>query len=388
MWTMTSAVPPHFGWSDTAAPRDLAVELIVIERAIKAMTGPWHVAGALVRVDGDEPSWVEGWADDYWDADPVVLWEYFAEKGSGNAYSYEIAFLRLESAGDIVPVIEHLDAKLADGHPLGLPAQTGATAGDSHALESAADDEAGDPCADHVHVGAPFALADTATWQLAVELVRRHPDELWVIRTHPMDGHYDCLSVRRLGDVLGSPSVAINRNGTHVKIDRFDGEAGSAESPLMSWGDAFAAADPRDWIRNLERAAGLRPPTRGLPPSTRSSIALRWIGMFLRIHLGSRERWTAWNDWSEIDFDESPTDFDAIPAARHWLRAQNDPGAAAHVWFVGVDENGDKNISFALNSSGTLWSATGESVDLLDAYRSCRSSMWRLLAETAADLLP
>jgi hypothetical protein len=381
-------VPEFYGWFDDDAPDGLPVEMLVIERAIDTLSGPWTVAGALILFGDAPPAWVDGYVDDYWSADAPQLWEYFVDKGGGNAYSYEIAFLRLRSPEDASAVLAHMESKLAEGHPLGLSAPVSPpmeTVPDTPAAEIV--DEPADPCDDHIHVDAPFAIADVATWQLAVELVRRHPDDLWIIRTYPMDGHYDCLSIRRAGDILGSPGVALNRNGTHVHVSRLDIASGG-EARLMSWGDGFATADPRDWVRELESAAGLRAPVGGPPPTTRSSIALRWIGGFLRLQLGSRQRWTAWNDWSELDYGETAADFDAIPAARQWLRERGRPEAAAEVWFVGTEPRpGDRQIHFALNSAGTLWTASGGEVDLLAAYRRSGSSITQLLVATASATL-
>ena len=381
-------VPEFYGWFDEAAPDGLPVEMLVIERAVGTLSGPWTVAGALISIGDGPPVWVEGFVDDYWIADAPQLWEYFVEKGGGNAYSYEVAFLRLLRPEDAPAILAHMEKQLAMGHPLGLsPPVSPPDEAEPDAAAHESTDEPADPCDAHFHVEAPFAVADAATWQLAVELIRRHPADLWLIRTYPMDGHYDCLSIRRADDILGSPDIALNRHGTHVNVSRLDGASGN-EAPLMSWGDGFAAPDPRDWIRRLEASAGLRAPTGGLPPTTRSSITLRWIGAFLRIQLGTRKRWTAWNDWSELDYGEPAVDFDAIPAARQWLREHGPPEAAAQVWFVGTEALGERQVHFALNSTGTLWTPAGDEIDLLTAYRSAGSSLTKLLVATASERLP
>jgi len=251
------------------------------------------------------------------------------------------------------------------------------------------DDDVRDAHGDHVHVEMPFAAADPLTWRLAVELVRRHPEELWILRTFPLDGFYDCLSLRNLRDVLSSPSIEINRNGTHVNVGwlgRPDEE--HEETDLLSWGNAFAVNDPRDWIREVERAAGLKPPVHGLPPSTRSSLVLRWIAAFLAMQIGSRPRWSAWNDWAEVDFGEHPADFDAIPESAAWLRARGTKEAAAFVWFVGTVEGDQRQPKLALSVEGHLWRAGREVIDLAQAYGSAKSSMASLVVITAGDLIP
>ncbi len=129
---------------------------------------------------------------------------FYVDKGGGNAYSSEIAFLRLRRPEDASAVLARM--KLAEGHPLGLSAPVSPPMETVPSFPTVGDpNEPADPCDDHFHVDAPFAIANVATWQLAVELVRRHPADLWIIRTYPQYGHYDFLSIRRANDVLGSP---------------------------------------------------------------------------------------------------------------------------------------------------------------------------------------
>jgi hypothetical protein len=210
-------------------------------------------------------------------------------KGGGNGITWEVGFLRI-SAPEDAPRIAAYDAVYKKENPFGFTAPEAVVPmiHDSSFDEAeAVADEASDPCADHVHVEMPIAAADPLTWRLAVELVRRHPEELWILRTFPMGGRYDCLSIRRLPDVLHSPSIAINRNGTHVNANWFAGFDGSEhEGVLLSWGNGYAAEDPRAWIVELERAAGLGTPAGRLPPSTKSSLVIRWIGAFLTMQTG------------------------------------------------------------------------------------------------------
>jgi len=136
----------------------------------------------------------------------------------------------------------------------------------------------------------PFSVGEPLTWRLAVELVRRHPDELWLVRTYPMDGQYDCLTVRRLAAPMIGPSIQLNRLGTHVSIDWFGPKQHApANIPIASWGDPLLDTDPLQWSRMVEQLAGLDS-TRSMPPSTPSSIALRWITAFLTAQIGSRDR--------------------------------------------------------------------------------------------------
>jgi hypothetical protein len=159
------------------------------------------------------------------------------------------------------------------------------------------------------------------------------------------------------------------------------------EGVLLSWGNGYAAEDPREWIVELERAAGLDAVVAELPPSTKPSLALRWIAAFLAMQLGARPRWSAWNDWAELDYGQHPANFEAIPAAGEWLRARGNAEAAALVWFVGTVEGNENRPRLALSVDVHLWRRDRAVTDLPKAYRSAGSSLTSLVLATAADLL-
>ena len=136
---------------------------------------------------------MEGWIDTYWSADAKQLWDYFIDKGGGNGISWEIGFLRIASPGDAPELVAHYNDRHALENPFGLTEPATKPEPIVHDSIDEIEQEAGDPCEDHVHVDMPFAAADALTWRLASELVRRHPEELWVIRTFPFDGFYDAF---------------------------------------------------------------------------------------------------------------------------------------------------------------------------------------------------
>jgi hypothetical protein len=384
-------LPPFVGWSDSdPAPHELSVELLLIERRASTYDH-WRITGALVREPGKRPRWHDDHADEAFSADPATLYDYFVEKGGGNGVLWEVGFLRIGSIEDIPAIIAHISETFLQESAAKRPSppveQAAAPSSQGEEVDHRSAPEPDDPCQQHAHVQVPFAAADALTWQLAVEFVRRHPQDLWIIRTYPFDGAYDCLSIRRLPDVLASRSIAINRHGTHVQVGDLSGEQEELEQPLMSWGDPYAQPDPARWLRSLEAAARLNPPDDQLPPSTRSSIALRWIACFLRMQLGSRPAWSAWNDWSHIDWGSHPADFDAIPPAAAWLRAKADHEAAAFVWFLGTIGDEGRCPQLAVNVDGMLMWADGRTVDLLVEYRK-GGSVTKLVADTAAPLLP
>ena len=120
--TQDKSVPAHQGWFD-AHPTDptLTVELLLIERAVGEIHGPWRIDGALVKEPGRDPEWVDGWIDSYRrSANPKHLWDYFVEKGGGNGMTWEIGFFRIASAADAPEILAHYNERYSKENPFGL----------------------------------------------------------------------------------------------------------------------------------------------------------------------------------------------------------------------------------------------------------------------------
>src|SRR3954452_23260694 len=100
------------------------------------------------------------------------------------------------------------------------------------------------------------SVLEAASWRLASELIRRHPEVLRLIRTHPGGGQSDCLWIMPVSGERGD--VRLNREGTIQILERFDGR------PAESWGpvewDEYLRADPRSFLGEMEIAAGLPVP--------------------------------------------------------------------------------------------------------------------------------
>jgi hypothetical protein len=104
-----------------------------------------------------------------------------------------------------------------------------------------------------------LSVIEAASWRLASELVRRHPDQLKLIRSHPGGGQYDCLTIWSIAHP--HRTIQLNRLGRiHMH--------GPSATELADWSPTdwadYLAADPRQFLERLERAAGL--PTPGSPP--------------------------------------------------------------------------------------------------------------------------
>jgi hypothetical protein len=114
------------------------------------------------------------------------------------------------------------------------------------------------------------SVIEAASWRLASELVRRHPATTRIRHTQPCSGQYDCLTITSATGVKGH--IDLNREGRIHLLQRFDGEPGDQREPI-EW-DEYLQADPRAFLDELERAAGLPTPTH-VPPSTARTLTYR-----------------------------------------------------------------------------------------------------------------
>lgn len=116
------------------------------------------------------------------------------------------------------------------------------------------------------------SVLEAASWRLASELARRHPDTTRLIRAHPGGCQYDCLWLMPTAGDKGD--VQLNRNGTIHVIERFDGRPVD-EFTSVEW-DEYLRADPREFLHRLETAAGL-PVPQHVPAATPPTLTYRLL---------------------------------------------------------------------------------------------------------------
>lgn len=399
-----SPMPTFRGKFEEPRYASLNTELLIIERILNP-SGAWYASGALVKEPGKDAAWVDGHVDPNYAHHPThETWSYLQDKGGGNGINYDAAFLWIASPGDAGDAFAYVDDGLRrNGHPLGKitnirHARTPVTPPPPDPSSSTVDPETEEPGPFEMEkYGAmPFAGADVLIWRLVTELVRRHPGDLWPVRTFPIDGvPYDCLTVRKLATPWTGPEIAFNRHGTHMRVERFDVDP-PLDGTVLPWPNAFNETQqlgPREWLRWLEGKAGLAPPQGPLPPSTPSSLAIRWISHFLAMQLGSRRRWTAWTQWHPTAEDYASS-FNAIPAAGVWARERGGPCPQAWLWFIGTARRGyetphDLSLkpTFVLSAGGDVWTRSGGHHQLQHLHRPGRS-ITELVQRTAGDVLP
>lgn len=246
----------------------------------------------------------------------------------------------------------------------------------------------------------PRRLAEVASWNLLVQIVRRRPTTFWLRVTHPIEGMpYDCLRLCPLDDLGGYPFLEVNRSGVNAQWAR---ELGGSEG-LAPWttalgnrheAEAWAAekaeewGGPRlietespthQWILQRERDLGLAPP-RHLPPSTPSSLTLRWIASFLSLNVGSEQPWYAYTGGHDLTERLA----DLHPNHREWQASHPLEGQRRLVWLLVY--GGEARARLALSAEGDLWTPR-EHFKLQTIHRP-GAPISALLLSTAMDQLP
>jgi hypothetical protein len=236
----------------------------------------WYVAGVGLRQDDNE-WWLgepTGGAFNYWwEKDGNVytdaVFHYFAKNQDAAERLADLRRDELAAGWQPLPPLSHGDELEPD---------------DDHAATD------GPP---PLHL--PHKIASAVVWRLASELVRRHPDRLWV---YPEGGGlYDRVT---LVDRAGSTSkwlLTMNANGSNSNFE---------SGQTMHWTAVVRdGADPFDWIREAEEMCGLPKPSNPIPSSTPASLVPRLVASFLANQVASRFHW-----W--------PSSSDALPREEGW----------------------------------------------------------------------
>lgn len=240
------------------------------------------------------------------------------------------------------------------------------------------------------------ALRQALAWQVAVELIRRHPDTL----------RLSMAFIHQYGPALVTKQLQASGTwrpvhlmtwgkGAHITLDGVTSPDGGVQEGRFNWLDVLLAPNRRDYVvAGLERQAGLTPP-RSTPATTKQSIGIRLVSAFLaKTALAPTMRWVAVNGLIEDDDGDSPAGdlFAAIPAVYDdWIapRASPDEWSTSRYWFIlpndeesaGYDRPPVAALDFI---SGALWTAEGKTHDLMADY----AASGRRLDPLVSRLLP
>ena len=242
------------------------------------------------------------------------------------------------------------------------------------------------------------SMAEALARWLAAELIRRHPEDLRVIETHPGGGQYDCISIYHRGRSRNGPKavdwqqLVVHMNiipGSHLSHDAWF--ASKAEMGRFNWPEVLLCDDRRTYVvKQLERSAGLAaPPT--MPVAKASSIGPRLIAAFLQRTFLGPARWRTDNGFCESSGGWASVReelFEQIPGAQAWRsqpRVENLLDTPEYrFWFLSR-ERADDTIdppAFAVDTwTGHLWNKAGPQIDLLDRYVKGKRSIDTLVSD-------
>ena len=235
------------------------------------------------------------------------------------------------------------------------------------------------------HVNLPYPLIRALAWRVASELIRRHPDKLRVIETHPGGGQYDCVKVL-CRDREESLIVYLNLVGHLTHGAWFQDSGGSSElsDVRFNWLDVLGTEDLRqDIIEPLEASSGLTSP-KATPVTTDRSIGPRLLARFASAAAFSTRTWHILNavedttgmgsglrpwvrDISGPSFERVDGDLANQPAYRYWFVLDHEGTPAAVI-----------DVDF-----GLAWrrDQPGVRFNLMERYEQLGSSVDRLAAE-------
>lgn len=184
-----------------------------------------------------------------------------------------------------------------------------------------------------------YPIKRALAWWIAAEIIRRHPDEIRVVETHPGGGLYDCVSLFRR-DANDSAAADMNLEGHITHASWFGNPGGDRAAGIadarFNWLEVLASEDRRSYvIEALEGACGLKSPKKS-PPTTSRSIGPRLLARFAGAAAFTTRTWHICNAvydssgmWSGVnkwvhdikgpEFESQKGDLLREPYYRYWF---------------------------------------------------------------------
>ena len=215
-------------------------------------------------------------------------------------------------------------------------------------------------------------VVEAASWKLATDLVRRHP-ELSVFRYHPAGGQYDCLAIRSDNGL----HIDLNREG-RIHVHTLDGGSGTSNWEPAEW-TMYLASDPREFVAEVEQAVRL-PRVDSLPATTPKTLTYRLLASVARLHMLAAPVDITMSTIDTSGYGGGPADWltDYPVLARMIEAGDADPFA---LWRAKAQD-----IDFAIAVSGaTLHRTDGSRVDLMPKYDRTGRNFTRFLGEVLAE---
>ncbi|WBQ04463.1 TY-Chap2 family putative peptide chaperone [Kribbella sp. CA-293567] len=206
-------------------------------------------------------------------------------------------------------------------------------------------------------------VVEAASWRLASEIARRHPQLIRIAREHPGGGQYDVLALRSIAGL----DIMLNRSGTIQVHSRHD--HGVCDWEPTEWID-YLRNEPREFMRRLEVAAGL-PSVAMVPASTPATLVYRVIaGIAATSFMTVRpiEIEPGYVDTS--GYGGGPASWlDMFPVSGSLRRPLTDDPFGESGYRFWMCKRPGLMLAFE-TSSGSAWATTGTPVDLMQTYQS------------------
>lgn len=217
----------------------------------------------------------------------------------------------------------------------------------------------------------PYEVLNALAWWIASELIRRHPNVLRVIETHPGGGMYDCLSI--INRETGQGLIDLNRNG-RIRIRRHDPRRGEGEI-FVEWIPVLMLGRRRKkFVSSLQEALDLPTHTNALPTHT-NSIGVRLLANLANRFSFSNKTWDLRNAWLDTSgYGEGPQTSwtDQFPKMDR-INLEGDCFGNSHYryWFL-IDFNKTPKLLVDVDR-GLAWDSQNVRFDLMEIYSSQKS---------------
>jgi len=221
------------------------------------------------------------------------------------------------------------------------------------------------------------------SWRFVTEFIRRFPDKFMLIQSHPGGGQYDCLTVMT-SERNSRRVLDVNRaGGLHVFVDMRSGNQQDESWP--DWLDYMCKGSVKRLLDEVTQAVGLQVPPKN-PPSTPEIITYRVVSDFLTHAIGTIHNWRCINGFLDTsgygggtinDFFRRFPNLSSIP---HETQSHT---LSQEYWFLCRNNN----PVLCIDKRAIIYRNNGDSYNLLEMYHKSRR-IWRLIFESASDLLP
>jgi hypothetical protein len=226
------------------------------------------------------------------------------------------------------------------------------------------------------HLDLPYRFKELGSWRIASELIRRHPEDLLVIETHPCTGQYDCLSIYRRNSHDSRLHLEIFLQMNRARKSHVDAHVPTSTGRgRPNWLDVMTTTDLRKHIIvPIEESRGMEGPSE-TPVTTSRSIGVRLIAEMLQIQVHHSEPLTAHNGMEDSSgmggTGVRESLFHATGILDQLEKHEDDDvleQPAYRFWFVKPSNSRKGPIAAIDVRNGLVWTKNRRAADLMSMY--------------------